>query len=74
MPNILDRYAHDYRDMKMSEKELKLLLKLFVMELLPGKQPMSAFIKTDPTSLANATFYRGYNKYRQEVLKKIGEK
>ena len=62
MPNILDRYAHDYRDMKMSEKELKLLLKLFVMELLPGKQPC-----TGPV-------FSGYNSCRFEILKKIGEK
>jgi len=62
MPNILDRYAHDFRGIRMGEKELRKMLKAFVMELLPGEQPC-----TGPV-------FSGYNSCRFEILKKIGEK
>jgi len=62
MPNILDRYAHDFRGIRMGEKELRKMLKAFVLELLPGKQPC-----TGPV-------FSGYNSCRFEILKKIGEK
>jgi len=65
MPNILDRYAHDYRDMKMSEKELKLLLKLFVMELLPKKQGERWASYERVKAL-------GHNQLRQEIIERIG--
>ena len=70
MPNILDRYAHDYRDMKMSEKELKLLLKLFVMELLPREIDVDVNEFMPEWERFN---YYGYNSCRTEIIKRIGE-
>ena len=79
MPNILDRYAHDFRGIRMGEKELRKMLKAFVMELLLGEKTERS--KSECYYLHDMEFLvdtfevkQGYNSCRQEIIERIGEK
>ena len=68
MPNILDRYAHDFRGIRMGEKELKKMLKAFVLELLPER---ASERWGNPLSHERGQAL-GYNQLRQEIIERLG--
>ena len=69
MPNILDRYAHDFRGIRMGEKELRKMLKAFVLELLPGEIDVDVNEFMPDWERFN---YYGFNSCRTEIIKRIG--
>lgn len=71
--SIIDKYAHDFRGMAMSEMELKKMLMSFVMEILPGeKEHLNVCgFKFSGGGLPCTCGAEDYNRYRQALLNRI---